>query len=143
MISGPVVVDASVVVEYLVVLTHTDRATALFRRLTREETGFQLIAPDLIYPESVSAIRKLVRLRAIPPAAGAKAVDRLTRLPIAAAGTAELMPEAWAVREALTVYDACYVLLARRLGAALVTTDDKLIRWGSRSKDKIAHVRDV
>jgi predicted nucleic acid-binding protein len=135
-ISGPVVVDASVVVEYLVELKFTRDATRFFSRLTHENSDLQLYAPDLLYPECVSALRKLVRLKAISASAGARAVDRLIRLPIAAASTAALMLDAWQLRHSLTIYDACYVLLARRLDAPLLTADERLSRARSRSGDR-------
>jgi predicted nucleic acid-binding protein len=127
MIPGVLVVDASVVVEYLVELTLTREAKRLFDML-REPEGMEFWAPDLIYPESVSALRKLVRSKAIPAAAGARAVDRLGRMPIAAVGTAALMPEVWKLRHTVTPYDACYVALARRLDAQFVTADQHLAR---------------
>jgi predicted nucleic acid-binding protein len=127
MIPQVVVVDASVVVEYLVELKLTREAKHLFNSL-RETDGIEFWAPDLLYPEAVSALRKLVGLGAIPAGAGTRAVDRLVRLPIAAAGTAALMVEAWKLRHALTPYDACYVALARRLGARFVTADQRLVR---------------
>lgn len=58
-LAGPAVIDASAVVEYLVVLTHTDAATRLFHLAA--DRRVELWAPDLVYSESVSALRKLVR----------------------------------------------------------------------------------
>ena len=123
-LAGPVVIDASAVVEYLVVLTLTDAATRLFHRAA--EGGVDLWAPDLVYPESTSALRKLVRLGAVAASPARTAVEHLAELPITAAGTAALMPEAWRMREFLTPYDACYVALAEALGAELVTAERDL-----------------
>ena len=116
-------VDASTVVEYLVELELTAPATRLFHWAA--EGRVELWAPDLVYPESASALRKLVRLGALDDSA-AEAVEHLTVLPIAAAGTAALMPEVWSLREYLTPYDACYVALADALDAAFVTAEEKL-----------------
>ena len=132
MISGPVVVDASVVVEYLVELGLSREASLLFGRLLAPDGPVQLWAPDLIFPESVLALRKLVARESIGPRAGDRAVSHLTRLPISATGTAGLVHEAWGLRGAVTVYDACYVVLARRLRAPLVTADRKLARAMAR-----------
>lgn len=118
-LAGPVVIDASAVVEYLVVLTLTDAATRLFHAVA--DGRVELWAPDLVYEESVSALRKLVRLGALGEAPAEVAIDHLLRLPITATGTAALMPDAWSMRSFLTPYDACYVALAEALGAAFVT----------------------
>jgi hypothetical protein len=62
-LAGPVIVDASVAVEYLVAFSMTRQAQALFR--TSVDGDVELWAPDLLYPESVSALRRLVRVRAV------------------------------------------------------------------------------
>ena len=49
-------------------------------------------------------------------------------LPVFLVSTAALLAEAWALRHAVTVNDACYVVLARHLGATLVTGDLRLAR---------------
>jgi len=123
-LAGPVVIDASAVVEYLVVLTLTDAATRLFHRAA--DGRVELWAPDLVYAESVSALRKLVRLGALAETPAEAAIGHLLRLPITATGTAVLMPDAWKMRAFLTPYDACYVTLAEALGAAFVTAERNL-----------------
>ncbi len=123
-LGGPVVIDASVVVEYLVVLTLTDAATRLFH--LAGDGRVELWAPDLVYSESVSALRKLVRLGAVPRPSAKRTIDHLTQLPITATGTAALMPAVWRMRAFLTPYDACYVALADELGALFVTAERDL-----------------
>ena len=122
-----VVIDASVAVEFLVQLRHTAHADLLFGELGEAESTLQLWAPDLLFPESASALRKLVRLRAITTAAAATAVDRLGRLPVATTGTAALLADAWEMRNNVTIYDACYLALAKRLDAPFVTADERLV----------------
>ena len=112
-------IDASCVVEYLVVLTLTDAATRLFRWAARGR--LELWAPDLVYAEATSALRKLVRLGAVGEAPAKRAVDQLTDLPISATGTGALMTAIWSMRAFVTPYDACYVALADELGAVFVT----------------------
>jgi predicted nucleic acid-binding protein len=119
-----VVIDASAVVEYLVELTLPDPATRLFHRVA--EGRVELWAPDLVHPESASALRKLVRLEAIAAADAETAVENLVELPISIAGTAALMRDVWRMQAFLTPYDACYVALADVLGAELVTAERKL-----------------
>ncbi|HVO24867.1 MAG TPA: type II toxin-antitoxin system VapC family toxin [Candidatus Margulisiibacteriota bacterium] len=135
MISGAVVVDASVVVEFLVDLGRARQAARVFSGLLAPERSLEIWAPDLVYAESASALRKLVQRKVIGVAAGTWAMQQLTRLPIMATGTAALMPEVWRMRGGLTAYDACYVALAQRLGATLVTADERLVR--ARRRDRI------
>ena len=132
MISGVAVVDASVVVEYLVELQLAEQATRFFAGLVAEPP-LELWAPDLIYPETVSALRKLVQRSAIAADAGTRAVERLVRLPLIATGTGGLMAKAWALRRSVTPYDACYLALAARLRAPFVTADARLAR-GQRGR---------
>jgi predicted nucleic acid-binding protein len=56
------------------------------------------------------------------------ALDQLLRLPLAAVSTKELVSEATALSSArgLSVYDACYAVLAEANDAVLVTADSKL-----------------
>jgi predicted nucleic acid-binding protein len=121
-----VVIDASVAVEYLVTHTLTEHAQALFRATTERE--IELWAPDLIYPESVSALRRLVRLRAIPAAAGDVSVGQLIELPIGIVPTRGLVRQTWPLRDVLTTYDACYALLAEALEAPFITADRPLVK---------------
>jgi predicted nucleic acid-binding protein len=144
MISGPVVVDASVAVEFLVELGLTRHACRFFTLALGPDSESELWAPDLIYSESASALRKLVRLHAIAARSAARAIGQLVRLlPIAAAGTAALMPRVWALRGVLTSYDACYVALAERLQAPLVTADRRLARAQLRNGPRVVFVGDL
>jgi len=141
-LSGPIVVDASVVVEYLVRLTYTRQAAALFT-MTIEDSPVELWAPDLLFAECASALRKLVLRKAITPRDGLRSIVRLARLPISAVGTADFLSEAWGLRERMTPYDACYVVLARRLETLLVTADSRLARTLARSRDDVVLLSDL
>jgi predicted nucleic acid-binding protein len=121
-----VVIDASVVVEYPVTLSLTSRAQAVFRAIADQD--IELWAPDLIYPESVSALRRMVRLGAIRASAGDIAVGQLVELPLAIAATRDLMRRAWQLRDVVTPYDACYAALAETLEATFITADRPLAR---------------
>ncbi len=124
-LAGPVVVDASAVVDYLVVSTLTDAATRLFRMAADDRVD--LWAPDLVFAECASALRKLVRLEVLPAAAARRAMEHLPHLPITATGTSALMPAVWKMHTFLTSYDACYVALADALEATFVTGERKLV----------------
>lgn len=121
------VVDASVVVEYLVDLTYVEHATRVFRRLV-DEPGGALWAPDLVYAECASALRKLVALKHLSRPKARERVAQLTRLPLTIGGSHSLVIDAFELSPALTAYDALYVVLAERLEVPLVTADAKLAR---------------
>lgn len=140
-LAGPVVVDASAVVEYLVELTHTDAATRLFRLAA--DGRVELWAPDLVYPETVSTLRKLGRLGAISESAAGDAVDHLGRLPIAATGTTPLLPDIWEMRAFLTPYGACYVALADELAATFVTGERDLARELRKRRKPVVYLGDL
>jgi predicted nucleic acid-binding protein len=64
-----------------------------------------------------------VQAGALTPRAGAEAVKRFKRLPIARHPHAVLIDRTWALRATLTAYDAAYVALAERLRLSLLTAD--------------------
>lgn len=140
-IAGPVVIDASAVVEYLVVLTLTDAATRLFHLAAHGRV--EIWAPDLVYSESVSALRKLVQLGAVPGPPARLAVDQLVQLPIAATGTAALMPAVWRMRSFITPYDACYVALTDELGATFVTAERNLALELRKRRKRVRYLGDL
>ncbi len=133
---GPLVIDASVAVEYLVALSLTAQAQAVFRRVV--DGDVELWAPDLIYAESVSALRRLGRLKAIRPSEAEAAVRRLVQLPLTVTGTASFMTRAWELRDTVTPYDACYVALAEGVDALLITADRRLERALARRRGAMA-----
>lgn len=140
-LAGPVVIDASAVVEYLVVLTLTEAATRLMH--LAGEGRVELWAPDLVYAESLSALRKLVQLGAIDGSPATAAVDDLAKLPIMTTGTAALMPSAWRMRAFLTPYDACYVALAEELGAPFVTGERSLAAELRKRRKRARYLEDL
>lgn len=57
-----------------------------------------------------------------------EAVRQLLALQVRRVSTVPLLEDAWAMRHNVTVADAPYVIIARRLGVALVTGDTRLAR---------------
>ncbi|MFQ5507005.1 MAG: type II toxin-antitoxin system VapC family toxin [Planctomycetota bacterium] len=141
MISGPVVVDSSVIVEGIVRLRHWDAAFRIIRRAVAGE--IELWAPDVLYLEVVSALRKLVARKAVDVRAGSRAAGWLTRLPILVTGTAESVPEIWKLRDPLSAYDAAYAVLARRLECPLLTSDTRLARALRRRRARVMHLDEL
>ena len=87
-----------------------------------------MCAPHVVDLEVTSALRSLVRRgRLSPSGAGALLVD-LAELPARRFDHRPLVGRIWALRDALSAYDAAYVALAEALGASLVTGDARLAR---------------
>jgi predicted nucleic acid-binding protein len=115
------IIDASAVIELLLV---GERADAVERAVL----NVHLAAPDSINPEVLNTIRGLERSGQIDGERAAEMVDDFLTVPITRMATLDLTPAVWALRRNLTAYDACYVALARALGADLITGDRRLAR---------------
>jgi predicted nucleic acid-binding protein len=119
-VSRILVVDASVVVDLL----------ARYRPQPLEEILWApdavLTAPELIDVEVLNALRRLDQAGAIPPGRRAELPALMRGLRIRKYRHDALIEGIWALRRNLTAYDAAYVVLARLLGATLVTRDARL-----------------
>lgn len=118
---SPIVVDASALVE---VVTRSPLAADVEARFC----GHDLVAPDLINQEVLSAVRRLRHRALIDEAAGRRAVENLVRAPLRRVVTTALLHRSWSLRHVVTSYDAAYVALAKRLGCPLITCDRALSR---------------
>ena len=114
-----VVVDASALVEVLA-------ATPLAAAVDAATAGADLVAPQHLGVEVLSALAGLERRGVITPARAAEAVTDLLDLPVVRVATEGLLLDGWALRANVSAYDAAYVVLARRLGCPLVTADRRL-----------------
>ena len=117
-----IVVDASV----LVVALGDDGPDGDSARVRL--AGERLAAPDLLYLEVLSVLRRECRAGRMPARRAALALADLLDLPLDLASHAPLARRCWELRENLTSYDAAYVALAEALGAPLVTADAKIAR---------------
>jgi predicted nucleic acid-binding protein len=115
------IIDASALVELLLL---GDRAGAVERAIR----DVHLAAPDSINPEVLSTVRGLERSGQLDGKRAAEMVDDLLTVPVTRVATLDLTPAVWKLRHNLTAYDACYVALARELGAELITSDRRLAR---------------
>jgi predicted nucleic acid-binding protein len=95
-------------------------------RVERAIDGREMVAPAVIDAEILSALRGLVRGRAIDPTRAVDAISDLTSAPVRRFPLEPLLVQAWAFRDRLTAYDALYVALALHLDCPLVTTDDRI-----------------
>ncbi|MGH8873798.1 MAG: type II toxin-antitoxin system VapC family toxin [Acidimicrobiia bacterium] len=115
----PVVIDASAMVELLL---RTSVGGAVGRLLRRRAVA----APSHLDAEVLSALGRLHRASEVSEGRVGSALEALARAPITRYLLAPLLEEAWGARDTLALPDALYVVLARRLGANLVTTDARL-----------------
>jgi predicted nucleic acid-binding protein len=90
--------------------------------------GHQLCAPHLLLPETASTLRRHVLTGELSPDAAALAHDDLVNMPFNLWTYRPLADRVWALRDAVTSYDATYVALAELLGVPLMTLDQRLVR---------------
>lgn len=90
--------------------------------------GAELVAPDVINPETMQTLRGLERGGKLSGERARKAVDRLTSSDLTRVPTVGLVRDAWTLRANVSAYDACYVALARVLDCPLLTKDVPLQR---------------
>jgi predicted nucleic acid-binding protein len=111
------VVDASAVV----------RAYVGKNALAQQWLGTEVFWPTLVYAEVANALLQLHRHGLSIDRARA-ALDAVHALDANARPVESLVRAAWAtaLSRGLTVYDACYVVLAERLDVPLVTADRRL-----------------
>ena len=124
----PVVVDASVGIQLFVQEAHSEAVHALFDQLNGEPP-LALYVPDLFYIECANILLKYAQRFNRSEAEGLADLADLANLALLATPTASLMQDAYALaaEHGLTAYDACYAVLALRLGAPLVSVDGDLL----------------
>jgi predicted nucleic acid-binding protein len=138
-VSGPVVVDASMALKWIVMEPHTPEARALLARWTGE--GRSVLAPSLISSEIANALYK--RVRRAEFAVGEAVQFMSTFLLIGINFVADSAIAARALELAAqfgskAVYDAHYLALAERETCELWTADEWL--WNA-VKDRLGWVQ--
>lgn len=121
-------VDASVVVEWLTPQTDEDLPS---RRLLDwwQNINEELVAPSLLFQESLNALLTGVRRGRWSSAAADAGASLLGELPLRVADPGRDRERAWELARRYDnwpLYDMVYVALAERLGQRLVTADRRL-----------------
>jgi len=121
------VVDASTVMKLFVEEEQSLKAFALFNQSTTED--IQLYVPDLLYIECANVFWKYTRRFGYRDEDAKRNLRLLAMLPLKWVSAYELFGEAYtlAIENNITAYDACYLLLAKRLGCSLITADQQLV----------------
>jgi predicted nucleic acid-binding protein len=125
-----IVVDASVVVAFLIDPARLGQARAAFRAADDD-----LHAPAHIDLEVASALRRHVDAGILPAPRADAAMTDLGDLPLVRHPVEALMPRVWALRTHVSPYDAAYLALAEGLGAPLLTLDPRLARTSGHGVD--------
>ena len=116
-----IVLDASAAVDWLL---QTPSGQLIENRIyTRSET---LHAPYLIDLEVTQVLRRLAREGTVSAQRANEALDDLMDLRLTRYPHLSFLPRIWQLRHNLSAYDAAYIALAEKLGAALVTRDSRL-----------------
>ena len=131
MIPDRAVLDSSVLIR--ATATGSTDARRWFAAVQTEEV--RALAPELVYAELASALRKYVRVGSMTSGAAGRVLDTLLLVPLEIESLRRLAPSALGVSVArgLSAYDAFYVALADAADAPLVTADRRLAAATGRS----------
>ncbi len=138
-VSGFVVVDASLVVKWLVREDHTDKALAVLRSWHDEEVT--PAAPYLLPFEVANALHRKVLRGELSVADSTRMIAQLLSSRLELHQTAELHARALELASEFqqgAVYDAHYLVLAEEFSCELWTADQKFYR---AVNDRIPNVR--
>jgi predicted nucleic acid-binding protein len=114
-----IVLDASAGVEWVL-------RTDIGLRVEQAVASSEIWVPEHFYVETSAAIRRL-HLSGQPTEERASiALSRLIEMPTHRVQIRPLLSEAWTRRHNVTMADALYVVMAKHLGATLVTADQDL-----------------
>lgn len=111
-----IVLDASAAIELLLRTPAGERAEAALR-------GHQVAVPAHFDAEVFSALGRLVRAGDLAESLVEPILAELARAPFVRYTVQPLLAAAWKLRHNVSLRDALYVALARRLGALIVTAD--------------------
>src|SRR5437660_12660462 len=116
-----IVLDASAAVDWLL---QTSAGQRIEKRIYSHNES--LHAPHLLDLEVVQVLRRLARGGTVPAHRADEAMRDLLDLRITRYPHFVLLPGIWQRRHNFSAYDAAYIVLAEKLGGALVTRDRRL-----------------
>ena len=121
--TGTLIVDASFV---MALLTNSNDAMTTWANGLLD--GADLVAPHLMPVEVTSALRNAERRQFLTSEQAALTHQDLVELDVELHAFEPLASRVWALRQAVSPYDAWYVALAERLESPLATLDRRLAR---------------
>jgi predicted nucleic acid-binding protein len=123
------VLDASVGIKLFIEEEYSNKVHRLFAILV-EDPQTEFCVPDLFYVECASILLKYIRRYKRPFKDSIADLRNLNELALRSTRTSELIEEAvvLAYKNNLTAYDACYAVLAQKLGVPLLTADSALVK---------------
>ena len=119
-----VVIDSSALLDSLL-------DDASYQNLMSIAALHELVAPDHIDIECLSAMRKMERLGYISEKQASQIIGELANIRCHRLSIHSLLSEIWTFRNNFTAYDAAYVAIAVDTGSALITHDQRLARAAS------------
>jgi predicted nucleic acid-binding protein len=121
--------DASVGIKLFIEEEFSDKVQRLFAKLT-EDPQAEIHVPDLFYIECANILLKYTRRFDRPLEDSLADIKDLGKLALKTTSTMELIEDALqlASEKKLTAYDACYAVLAQKLGLPLITADAPLAK---------------
>lgn len=123
------VMDASVGIKLFIEEEFSDKVQMLFAKLT-EDPQAEIHVPDLFYIECANILLKYTRRFDRPLEDSLADIKDLGKLALKTTSAIELIEDALqlASEKKLTAYDACYAVLAQKLGLPLITADAPLAK---------------
>ena len=123
------VMDASVGIKLFIEEEFSDKVQRLFAKLT-EDPQAEIHVPDLFYIECANILLKYTRRFDRPLEDSLADIKDLGKLAVKTTSTLKLIEDALqlASEKKLTAYDACYAVLAQKLGLPLITADAPLAK---------------
>lgn len=133
-----IVVDASFLTDLFL---NRPPAVAALDDLLDDGTHGQLHAPELIEPETLNALRRLLSGGHITEWQAGKALDDLAAVRLIRYPHAPLRDRVWGLRNELSAYDATYLALAEGIDGSVLATSDNGLALVARRHVGTARVR--
>ncbi|MBZ0275661.1 MAG: type II toxin-antitoxin system VapC family toxin [Anaerolineae bacterium] len=121
------IVDASVVIEYLVTGDYTPNARTLFNQATPND---RFIVPEFCLLECANVLWKQVRFNEMPVVQAEALLRHLKKLPLTRVPAKAALNSALTIglTHQLAIYDSAYIALAKRSGYPMISIDQPQIR---------------
>ncbi|MHB9130529.1 MAG: type II toxin-antitoxin system VapC family toxin [Armatimonadota bacterium] len=138
----PCVVDASVGIKLFLHEEDSERVADLFAFQLQNPEERLIAVPSFFFVECASILRKAVLAGKYDAVQACSDLADLAQMGLDITSTAEITGTAFDISQVYgaTVYDACYVALADKLGIPLLTADQRLINCLAGSKYLLMNV---